>query len=138
MRFKIVLLALAALVTLPSVIATNSFDVQVDFFWDPSEVASAAELAEAIKKGNRLNCRLDANDEAAGRLWEDTRNPPSARSQWADTTLQTDLKTWSWYPGYYEQELHCDFADDDSNGHANKIGESGHCNLLYHHCILTM
>ena len=138
MRFKFVLRALAVLVTLSSVVATNSSEAHVDFFWGHSEVASAAEWAKAIEKGNRLNCRLDANDEAAGRLWEDTRNPPSARSQWVDTTLQTDLKTWSWYPGYYEQERHCDFSDDDSNDHMNKIGESAHFNLLHHHCILTI
>lgn len=89
--------------------------VNVDGF-DPDEVASAQDWAAAVSKGHRLLCRLVATDEGAGRLWEDTRNPPSARSQWADATLQTEFALWGWHLGDWDQLLTCDFRDFGSLG----------------------
>jgi hypothetical protein len=66
-------------------------EVRIATAWDPRKVASAAYWAAAKEKGDRLICRLEATDEAAGRQFEDTRNPPSARSQWTDVTLMNEL-----------------------------------------------
>jgi hypothetical protein len=89
--------------------------------WDPNDIAHDNEWRQATEKGSRLNCRLDANDEAAGRLWYDTRTPPSARSEWADVQLTNDLPRWGWHVGVYDQELVCTFSDDE-HAPINRIG----------------
>ena len=107
-----------------NIASSEPTDVRVTGLWNPNDVATAAEWTAAHQKGARLTCRLEATDEAAGRLWQDTRNPPSARSQWADVSLRNELRLWSWFTGEYEQELHCHFSDDDVDNHMNKIGTS--------------
>ncbi|KAF1832885.1 hypothetical protein BDW02DRAFT_553766 [Decorospora gaudefroyi] len=92
--------------------------------YDPQNVASNADWATYTEKGARLGCRLDADDEAAGRLWMDTRNPPSARSEWSNVKLMHELGLWYWHQADFDQDYHCNFADDDSNDHTNKIGSA--------------
>ncbi|KAH6875074.1 hypothetical protein BKA58DRAFT_334135 [Alternaria rosae] len=123
MKLSLSLLAIVASTALAQNLAsTNATDVRVAAEFDPEDIASAAEWTAAYEKGTRLACRLEANDKAAGRLWQDVRNPPSARSQWADVTLQKELKLWGWFTGKYEQELHCDFSDDKDPMHVNHLG----------------
>lgn len=50
--------------------------------YDPDNIASDAWWDKYRKKGNLYQCLFEANDEAAGRLVEDTRVPPSAQSTW--------------------------------------------------------
>lgn len=92
----------------PTTVDANAFN--------PDEVASAQDWAAAVSKGDRFLCRLVATDEGAGRLWEDTRNPPSARSEWADATLRTEFALWGWHEGDWDQLLTCDFRDVGSQG----------------------
>ena len=125
MKLSLSLLAAIAPIALAQHLASsNATDVQIAAEFDPEDIADAAEWAAAYEKGTRLACRLEANDEAAGRLWQDTRNPPSARSQWADVTLQKELGLWGWRVGKYEQHLHCDFSDDKEPQHVNHFGKS--------------
>jgi hypothetical protein len=128
MRLTAVLLAAAALFSI--VIGRSAFNssepigVHVAAYWDPSVTFDDNAWYKAIEKGARLTCRLDANDEAAGRLWEDTRNLPSARSEWADTQLTHDLNYWGWRESDWDQAYVCDYSDDDNNDHIHKIGRS--------------
>jgi hypothetical protein len=124
MLLSMLLIAVAASIAQAQNLASSEpINVQVAALWDPETVESAAEWAAAHEKGDRLVCRLEANDEAAGRLWSDTRNPPSARSQWGDAALRSELPLWGWFIGEYDQEFHCHFSDDDADGHINKIGK---------------
>ncbi|RMZ69880.1 WD domain-containing [Pyrenophora seminiperda CCB06] len=126
MRIPPKFLAIAAYFTLPCILAINPRSSPPNpsepLLWKPNgDIATAEEWASAVQKGNRLTCRLEANDEAAGRLWQDTRNPPSAHSEWADATLQNELVQWAWDRGDYDAE-NCDFSDDVSEDFTNKIG----------------
>ncbi|KAI4929772.1 hypothetical protein J4E86_011714 [Alternaria arbusti] len=123
MKLSLSLLAVVAPIALAQDLASsNATDVRIAAEFDPEDIADAAEWTAAYEKGTRLVCRLEANDEAAGRLWQDTRDPPSARSQWADVTLQEELGLWGWRTGKYEQVLHCDFSDDKEPQHVNHFG----------------
>lgn len=55
-------------------------DVKITAIWEPRNIGSDADWANAIAERKRLMCRLDATDEGAGRLWRDARNPPSAQA----------------------------------------------------------
>jgi hypothetical protein len=128
MMFTAVLLAAAALFGIvngrSAINSSVPTGVHVAAVWDPNDIATDDEWRHAVEKGSRLACRLGANDEAAGRLWEDTRTPPSARSEWADVQLKNDFNLWGWHEGDYDQNFVCNFADNDSDGHINRIGGS--------------
>jgi hypothetical protein len=53
-------------------------DVKIAAIWEPGNIGSDADWANAIAEGQRLMCRLDATNEDAGRLWQDARNTPHA------------------------------------------------------------
>jgi hypothetical protein len=128
MRLTAVLLAAAALFSIAirrsAINSSEPTEVHVAASWDPHNIASDAAWAKYTEKGARLACRLDANVEAAGRLWEDSRTPPSARSEWPDVQLTNDLNLWGWHQGDIDAEMFCTFSDDDDNAEINKIGES--------------
>jgi len=125
---RLALLAVVAFIAVPQAVAISQLRDAVNSSkhseptavnadaYNPDEVASARYWAAAISKGDRLLCRLVATDEGAGRLWEDTRNPPSARSQWADATLRTEFALWGWYEGDWNQLFTCDFRDVGGQG----------------------
>jgi hypothetical protein len=127
MRLTAVLLAAAALFSIAigrsAINSSEPTGVHVAAYWDPSVTVDDNACYKAIENGARLTRRLDANDEAAGRLWEDTRTPPSARSEWIDTQLTRDLNYWGWRESDWNQALVCDYSDD-SNDHIHKIGRS--------------
>jgi hypothetical protein len=50
--------------------------------FDPNNLADQATWASYVGKGNDFVCRMEATDKGAGFLMQDTRNPPSAASQY--------------------------------------------------------
>ncbi|KAJ4991273.1 hypothetical protein SVAN01_03171 [Stagonosporopsis vannaccii] len=67
-------------------------------FYDPNNIASDAWWDKYREKGNHYQCLFEADDEAAGRLVEDTRVPPSCQSIWKG----------SMYGNYFDED-NCDF-----------------------------
>lgn len=51
-------------------------------YWKPEQIADDARWTKFVEKGKHLNCLMEASDKGAGWLLKDTRNPPSAASQW--------------------------------------------------------
>ncbi|KAI4696856.1 uncharacterized protein J4E88_001035 [Alternaria novae-zelandiae] len=120
MRLSLTLIAVVASIALTQDIASDE-PTKVHVLWEPEKVADDAEWAAARQKGDDLICRLEATDEAAGRLNMDTRTPPSARNQWPDAALTSEISLWGWFTGEYDQKSHCQFADDNEDYHVNKV-----------------
>ena len=121
MRLSLALIAIVASVALAQDTASDE-PTRVHALWESEKAASDAEWTAARQKGDELICRLEATDEAAGRLNLDTRTPPSARNQWPDAALRAEMSLWAWFTGEFEQESHCNFADNDEDNHINKVG----------------
>ncbi|KAI4642641.1 uncharacterized protein J4E78_010114 [Alternaria triticimaculans] len=121
MRLSLTLIAVMASIALTQDIASDE-PTKVHVLWEPEKAADDAEWAAARQKGDDLICRLEATDEAAGRLNMDTRTPPSARNQWPDAALTSEISLWGWFTGEYDQKVHCQFADDNEDYHVNKVG----------------
>jgi hypothetical protein len=51
-------------------------------YFDPVKYADDATWKKYVDKGYHLKCIMEAPDQAAGFLTEDTRSPPSAASRW--------------------------------------------------------
>lgn len=60
----------------------GDYTLQTAGEWNPNNIASDGWWDKYTKKGSHYQCLFEANDEAAGRLVEDTRVPPSAQSVW--------------------------------------------------------
>ncbi|RYN17901.1 hypothetical protein AA0112_g11855 [Alternaria arborescens] len=73
------LLVLSSLV-LAQYNTSGLMDVKTTAIWEPKNIGSDADWANAIAEWKILMRRLDATDEGAGRLWQDARNPPSAQA----------------------------------------------------------
>jgi hypothetical protein len=137
MRLSFVLLFVVSLLAFAQRNTSESNFVQIAAVWQPEAVASDADWTKAIEKGHRLTCRLEATDEGAGRLWYDTRNPPSAQALWSDYTLKQDLELWGWHESEWNDAANCNFADDDDDDdHENKIGTSS--NDSYHSILSSL
>lgn len=70
---------------LPLNVSTVGFDHAVQTagrVYDPDNLASDTWWDRYRDKGSHYQCLFEADDEAAGRLVEDTRIPPSAQSVW--------------------------------------------------------
>jgi hypothetical protein len=64
-------------------------------FWDDN-LASPEDWETYSLKGGALMCALEGTDRMAGRLINDTRNPPSAASAWSGD-LKQELQDWYWH-----------------------------------------
>lgn len=53
----------------------------IDF--NPDVFASDAQWRQYVDKGLQLTCLMEATDQGAGYLLDDSRSPPSAASRWA-------------------------------------------------------
>jgi hypothetical protein len=61
--------------------------VQTAGSWSPDNIASDEIWDRYQKKGAHYQCLFPATNEAAGRLVEDKRTPPSAQSVWAGNMI---------------------------------------------------
>lgn len=78
-------IALATARAFPSFTSLGNHTVQAAATYenyDPKNIASDAWWDKYSMKGSHYQCLFKANDEAAGRLVEDTRVPPSCQSLW--------------------------------------------------------
>lgn len=62
-------------------------------YWKPERVADDATWTKFVEKGKHFNCLMEASDKGAGWLLKDTRNPPSAASQWTGDLSGKDTYT---------------------------------------------
>ncbi|EOA81968.1 uncharacterized protein SETTUDRAFT_72231, partial [Exserohilum turcica Et28A] len=72
--------------------------------FDPNVWADDELWNKYLAKGQRLMCLMDATDQGAGYLMQDTRQPPSAASRWT-----TELETWHWDEEPLYADWDCDF-----------------------------
>ncbi|KAH9865863.1 hypothetical protein J1614_009450 [Plenodomus biglobosus] len=76
--------------------------------FDPHKYASDAQWKQYVDKGQHLICLMEATDEGAGYLIEDTRTPPSAASLWTGE-LDDELEEWFWHDHDWDQDWECDW-----------------------------
>jgi hypothetical protein len=62
-------------------------------YWKPDQVAGDKRWTKFIEKGQHLNCLMNAPDQGAGWVLGDTRNPPSAASEWTGDLLGKKIHT---------------------------------------------
>jgi hypothetical protein len=55
--------------------------------FDPNVWASQTLWDQYLEKGRRLSCLMQASDQGAGWLIQDTRQPPSAASRWTSNIV---------------------------------------------------
>ncbi|XPS74992.1 hypothetical protein M3J09_007104 [Ascochyta lentis] len=140
MHFKAVLtlllglLAITAVRALPfnaSVAGLVDYVVHTAGVYDANNIASDAVWDKWRMKGSHYQCLFEANDEAAGRLIEDTRTPPSAQSIWRGD-MYADRLTWNWHEMYFDEDdcnfeyLHLKDAFDALNINAYCEDDGGH------------
>jgi hypothetical protein len=61
----------------------EDYIIQTAGYYQPNNIASDAIWDKYQKKGDHYQCLFPASNEAAGRLVEDKRTPPSAQSVWS-------------------------------------------------------
>ncbi|KAF3040887.1 hypothetical protein E8E12_003394 [Didymella heteroderae] len=101
--------ASAAARALPTNASTSGGLVPTAGFYDPSNLASDGLWDKYQKKGDHYQCLFTADDEGAGRLVEDTRTPPSARSTWKGS-MSAERKLWNWHENYFDED-NCNFEE---------------------------
>lgn len=62
-------------------------------YWKPDQVADDQRWTKFIEKGQHFNCLMNAPDRGAGWLLKDTRNPPSAASEWTGDLIGKNFNT---------------------------------------------
>lgn len=80
-------------------------ELRTGFFDD--DYASEEDWKRYTSKGHTLMCALASNDENAGKIIGDTRNPPSAASEFQGT-LEQEMKDYYWHdtnPSTYSCKL---------------------------------
>jgi hypothetical protein len=94
--------------------------------FDINNYADQALWDKYLKKGDHMLCLMEATDQGAGWLEEDTRQPPSAASKWTGdlrgdfsslhdedntwlTCLTAELQKWFWHESQYDKGWECDF-----------------------------
>lgn len=78
----------------------------IDF--NPDVFASDAQWRQYVDKGLQLTCLMEATDQGAGYLLDDSRSPPSAASRWAGD-LKNDLAKWYWHITDWDEGWECDW-----------------------------
>ncbi|KAJ8113918.1 hypothetical protein OPT61_g4073 [Boeremia exigua] len=81
--------------------------VQTAGNYDPKNIASDAWWTIYSNKGSHYQCLFKANDEEAGRLIENTGDPPTARSRW-EGSMYAERFIWNWHENWFDDD-NCNF-----------------------------
>ncbi|KAJ4342391.1 hypothetical protein N0V87_001009 [Didymella glomerata] len=117
--------ATAAARVLPANVSTSDGIVHTAGYFDPNKLASDGLWDKHQKKGDHYQCLFAADDEAAGRLVEDTRTPPSAQSVWKGN-MYAEREIWNWHQNYFDED-NCNAEDLHLKDAFEAIGLSTEC-----------